>query len=82
MYIVAYTLKAYEFGFPRHYDNYLSFENFQDAHMAYMEILQEQELFSASLAAVFTSSDYETAKELKEYVISSDGELVRSGETA
>ena len=60
MYIVTYLHETNINGTLRHSDGYEVFDNFIDARQRYYELLQDQNLESASISRPIVSTDYET----------------------
>ena len=60
MYIVTYLHKTNINGTLGHSDGYEVFDNFIDARQRYIELLQDENLDSASISRPIVSTDYET----------------------
>ena len=60
MYIVTYLHETNINGTLSHSDGYEVFDNFIDARQRYIELLQDENLDSASISRPIVSTDYET----------------------
>ena len=57
MYIVIYWTEADYLGDSEGWEGY---DNFIDAHQRYVELLQDEDLLTASICRPIVSTDYET----------------------
>lgn len=67
MYILVYTLQKHLSDDKKtklHIDSYEAFETFEDARTRYEEILQQDDLYIASITSPIISTDYNTPEEV------------------
>ena len=69
MYIVVYTIRQAVSGSKKvvkDTDKFETFESFEDARTRYENILQQDNLLTASITSVIKSTDYDTPEEVNE----------------